>query len=394
MGTKYSSQSISGYNASPPSDDGSQAASNRVNWSKHKTKLADPIKTLSEAINTALVTALDTSIRAISSNDTLTAADHWKTIQVTAATAGVTVTLADAATMAAGYIVSVHNIGASSGNVTIALATASNTLNSLTNGTIVIPPDAALEFIVGSPATGYIAKNGFGANISRYGRFDVSALTAARVYTLPNANLTIPAVTAKGDIVAASASGTLARVAVSATNGDVLIADSAASAGVSYRTKITLGTEQASTSGTSIDFTSIPSWAKKITIMFVGVSTSGTSNPLIQIGTGGSPTTSGYLGSSTSPANGGATTGANYTTGFGIAGAQAANVMHGHIFLTLEDSSDNTWVCSHVIGYSNTAASSVGGGRVALSGALDMVRITTVGGSDTFDAGAINIQYE
>lgn len=53
----YTSQTISGYNASPPADDGSQVNSNKLEWAKHKTKLGDPIKTLSEAINTQLVSA-------------------------------------------------------------------------------------------------------------------------------------------------------------------------------------------------------------------------------------------------------------------------------------------------------------------------------------------------
>jgi hypothetical protein len=34
------------------------------------------------------------------------------------------------------------------------------------------------------------------------------------------------------------------------------------------------------------------------------------------------------------------------------------------------------------------------GGSVTLSGTLDRVRITTVSGTDTFDAGSINILYE
>ena len=49
---------------------------------------------------------------------------------------------------------------------------------------------------------------------------------------------------------------------------------------------ITSMTAQASTSGTSIDFTSIPSWVKRITVMFNGVSTNGSNNLLIQIGLG------------------------------------------------------------------------------------------------------------
>ena len=58
----YVSQSASGYNASPPPDDGSQSAANQVAWSKHKTKLADPIKTLSDGINSAANTAFGTIV--------------------------------------------------------------------------------------------------------------------------------------------------------------------------------------------------------------------------------------------------------------------------------------------------------------------------------------------
>ena len=42
---------------------------------------------------------------------------------------------------------------------------------------------------------------------------------------------------------------------------------------------------------------------------------------------------------------------------------------------------------------SYTVGNCVAGGK-ALSGTLDRVRITTVNGSDTFDAGTINILYE
>jgi hypothetical protein len=58
--------------------------------------------------------------------------------------------------------------------------------------------------------------------------------------------------------------------------------------------RMVLETAQASTSGTSVDFTGIPSWVKKITVMFTGVSTNGSSAVIVQIGAG-SFTTSGYL---------------------------------------------------------------------------------------------------
>lgn len=60
MANPYTSQAISGYNTSPPADDGTQISANQIKWSNHKTKLADPIKTLAEAINTELTTAFAT----------------------------------------------------------------------------------------------------------------------------------------------------------------------------------------------------------------------------------------------------------------------------------------------------------------------------------------------
>jgi hypothetical protein len=156
---------------------------------------------------------------------------------------------------------------------------------------------------------------------------------------------------------------------------------------------ITSGTAVASTSGTSIDFTSIPSWVKRITIMWKGVSTSGTSLPVIQLGTGGTPTytTSGYLAASVNQVG----TFTNFTNGFGIYNAVlATNIMTGTFVLVLQDLSTNTWVCSHSIVNTVGGNASWGDGYVSLSGALTAVRNTTTNGTDTFDAGSINILYE
>jgi hypothetical protein len=149
-------------------------------------------------------------------------------------------------------------------------------------------------------------------------------------------------------------------------------------------------TAQASTSGTSIDFTSIPSWVKRITVMFSGVSTSGTNSPQIQIGAG-SVTTSGYVATSSLIFTGAATTTA--TTGFLIYSNQAGAILNGHMIITLI--SGNIWVASGYFGNSSaTANTTLSGGNLSLGGTLDRVRITTVGGTDTFDAGSINILYE
>jgi hypothetical protein len=47
-----------------------------------------------------------------------------------------------------------------------------------------------------------------------------------------------------------------------------------------------------------------------------------------------------------------------------------------------------------IIGLSNASTPTVGGGVLALGGVLDRIRITTINGTDTFDAGSINILYE
>ena len=157
---------------------------------------------------------------------------------------------------------------------------------------------------------------------------------------------------------------------------------------------ITAGTNVASTSGTSIDFTGIPSWVKRITVLFNGVSTSGTpgtSNVIIQLGTGATPTytISGYLGSVTTQTG----TTENFTSGFAVVSTQtAASVWHGNIVIA--NLTSNTWAESAVLGNSNAANVRTSGGSIPLAAPLTAVRITTVNGTDTFDAGAINILYE
>ena len=151
---------------------------------------------------------------------------------------------------------------------------------------------------------------------------------------------------------------------------------------------ITSGTAVASTSGTSIDFTGIPSWVKRITVMFAGISSNGTSNFQVQIGAGSVDATS-YT--SVISAGAGAYTS---STGFLLTGViSAALSRNGHCVLTLVGS--NVWVASSVIANSDTTyTTSIGAGTKTLSGTLDRVRITTVNGTDTFDAGTINILYE
>jgi hypothetical protein len=155
---------------------------------------------------------------------------------------------------------------------------------------------------------------------------------------------------------------------------------------------IVSGTAQATTSGTFKDFTGIPSWAKRITVMLSGVSTNGTSNLLVRIGAGSIQTT-GY--DSTASVGTAAGTFQSSTVGFILTYPnQGANSVFKGI-VTLVNLGSNIWVQSGAISdsvfqlYNNGSS-----GSVTLSGALDRVRITTVNGTDTFDAGTINILYE
>ncbi len=150
------------------------------------------------------------------------------------------------------------------------------------------------------------------------------------------------------------------------------------------------GTAVASTSGTSIDFTGIPSWVKRITVMLSGVSTNGTSSPMLQLGDSGGIETTGYAVTSATIS---ATPGVSaYTTGFTIRSGNSSAALLGHFVLTLLGS--NNWVCSGNFGDTGTTTNYVVGGQKTLSDTLDRVRITTVNGTDTFDAGSINILYE
>jgi hypothetical protein len=155
--------------------------------------------------------------------------------------------------------------------------------------------------------------------------------------------------------------------------------------------RITAGTAVASTSGTSIDFTGLPAWVKKITVMFQGVSTNGTSNWLFQLGSG-SATTSGYLGTGYRATNAGSWINIAFTTGFGVPFDTASAVVHGSIVFA--NITGNNWVANGFLSRSDTTTTGGTGGSISLAGVLDRVRITTVNGTDTFDAGTINIIYE
>lgn len=151
---------------------------------------------------------------------------------------------------------------------------------------------------------------------------------------------------------------------------------------------------KATTSGTFIDFSpvdgsGIPAWAKEVEVVLNGVSVSGTSLLLVQLGSG-SVLTAGYTSSVSTTEVGQAISGATSTVGMlASGGASATNVWSGSMRLLA--ASALQWVETVLVGYTAVSASSKGGGKVTLGGALDRIRVTTVNGTDSFDAGSVSI---
>ena len=156
---------------------------------------------------------------------------------------------------------------------------------------------------------------------------------------------------------------------------------------------LTSATAQASTSGTSIDFTGIPSWVKRITVMFNGVSTNGTSGIRFQLMVGGVAVTTNYNSASYTITNAVAAGVTAVTNGFSLTLASASSVNHGQIVLC--QLSSNAWTGTGSFFDSlATERIAVTTGRAFSVGTVDGIRVTTNGGTDTFDAGSINIMYE
>jgi hypothetical protein len=199
--------------------------------------------------------------------------------------------------------------------------------------------------------------------------------------TLSTTNLKNPSASGNNIVLATDGSATIATLSSTTITGTTI------------QGTIKSGTAKAYnwngvSTNTFLDFESIPSWVKRVTVIFSGVSTDGTSNLLIQIGAG-SITTSGYASSSGSIAAAAAASTAGFIQSQNIA---AASLYCGtsQIFLV----SGNTYANSGLLSTTTASFNFISGGNITLSGTLDRVRITTVNGTDTFDAGSINILYE
>jgi hypothetical protein len=207
--------------------------------------------------------------------------------------------------------------------------------------------------------------------------------------TSGSVTLAAPAVSGTTTLTLPTTSGTVLTTATSQTLTSPVFAGTPTGVGV-----LTADTAQATTSGTFKDFTGIPSWVKRITVMFNGFSTNGSSFPQIQLGDSGGIETTSYLCGSSIILN--SVGSANYTAGFTIGGSAgnwtSSRVAQGAI--TITNISANNWVAFGVLSGSDAAYTLLLGGSKTLSDVLTQIRITTVNGTDTFDAGSVNILYE
>ena len=160
--------------------------------------------------------------------------------------------------------------------------------------------------------------------------------------------------------------------------------------------QITSATAQASTSGTAINFTGIPSWAKRVTVILNQASLNGSSPMQVRIGTSGGVESSGYFGTATTTQStnvGGYSS--RLSNGFqtGYEGGAQLNIS-GLMTIVLVGS--NTWCATWNFGSNNGDSGYImwGGGSKALSGTLDRVQVIASNGTDAFDNGTINIFYE
>ena len=226
---------------------------------------------------------------------------------------------------------------------------------------------------------------------SGYTELDAPAVAGSNTLRLPTSNGSAHQLLKNGATAGQLEYG-FAMPSSNGSAGQSLITDG--SGNTSFGSSIVSGTAKASTSGTAIDFspadgTGIPSWAKRITVIFSGVSTSGTSSLLLQLGTSSGVESTGYTSTSYAQTNVVLTS----TFGFILNSTAVAATDARHGLLTVANITGNSWVAMGATTVASGQLSSCTGTK-QLSAALDRIRITTVSGTDAFDAGLINILYE
>lgn len=343
MGAKWSTVSTSTYADGSPADDGSETEVNKIKYATIKTDLTDPLDTAIDSIVSKLDQRFTETTTSVSTDYTTVASDHAKILEVTDGA----ITLLVAATAGAGYRVGVY----SSGQATTVGRSSTDTIDGATS--VAVTSKVLTWFTVNAAGDGYVTDR----------VAEVSGLTAD---STPDK----------------AADYLLAYDASAGENKKVLMGIASGPVAASV---------QATTSGRSAEFSSIPSWVTEIVISISGLRTNGTTDvPMIQISDSGGYETTNYLGT---VANQSGTT-SQMSFGFTLlTGTVAAATWHGRGVLTLLDSATNTWSFLSILGRGDAAAVHTGGGSKALSATLTQVKLQLTGTTDNLNAGSINILY-
>jgi hypothetical protein len=207
-----------------------------------------------------------------------------------------------------------------------------------------------------------------------------------------DASITSTGLISTGDatgILELKSNGTTA-LTVHAANANVTIANGLVVSGSNVQPLVLATTQTAS--GSSVDFTGIPSWVKRITLTGVGISFAAAGSADVRIGSG-SLSASGYTGRLVTVTNAVAPSVGSFTTGIAaFTTGSAAAVVSGTCVLVLNDSTTNTWIATTTNMRVTESLVQIYSGTISLSGVLD--RISLVATTSTFDAGTVNIMYE
>lgn len=141
---------------------------------------------------------------------------------------------------------------------------------------------------------------------------------------------------------------------------------------------------------TTLAQTGVPTWANRVQAVLSLISTNGTSDLLLQVGNGFYVTT-GYV-CNYQGFTGGATGTLTSPAGFLVDVDNVANTQSGTITLERHPGT-NRWIATGMVRRDGASLGFLAG-EINLGGALDRIRLNTVNGTDTFDAGTVSFSWE